>query len=712
MKRRKNKSLGTVLISATFICIALIFSILLARNQLHKDDPSSDVDPSGSTITLSVSETSTDEVTIHCPESSYATHECLFDVSLIEPTCTTEGYKHFICVCGNSYSEKYAEKTPHVFNVSSSLSATCTSKGYTSYLCNCGEFYTEESPILNHIYNENLIPATCTENGYSDFSCICGDSYTIVIQATGHNYSSTVIPATCTQNGATDYQCICGDSYSVAIEATGHSYSSRTIPATCTTDGYTDYTCSCGDSYSIKTSDKTGHLYSISTEISSTCTVAGYTEFSCICGDSYTVKAALTAHIYQETLLPATCTKDGSADYLCACGDSYSIAIKATGHKYSVNTVPATCTAAGSVTHTCFCGNTYSETLDKLDHLYTKSTVPATCTEEGESTFACVCGDSYTVAIAATGHSYSTKTTKPTCTSGGYTTHSCKCGYSYRDNYTPIIDHKWSAWTVSIEATTTSSGSQYRKCSVCSKRETLQIPHKLAVDLDSITPISIFSGINPRAMKAINAVLGCIDKYYDTDFNDEIYLGKFELTAEDVNIAESAIVFYLGSYYDGFKSTTFYYIDENHQHLFVNFAVLRRAETARREMMDTLYAELSIFEAGDNEYLINQVFNFLAENIAYDNQQADATVALKTGYGSCNTYPMLFKLMLCRLGIESDICIGYSYTGYYHAWNRVKVGGEYLYYDLTFYLSTNSKKYYAAKSLSHDLCAINQYLTN
>ena len=704
--------LGSILICAIFISIALILSILLARNQLHNDAPPSDGDPSGNTITLSVSETSADEVTIHCPESSYATHECLFDVSLIEPTCTTEGYKHFTCVCGNSYSEKYAEKSPHVFSIFASLSATCTSTGYNSYICDCGESYTEETPILNHIYNENLIPATCTENGYSNFSCICGDSYTVVIQAMGHNYSSTVIPATCTQNGSTDYQCICGDSYSIAIEATGHSYSSNIISATCTSDGYTEYICSCGDSYSIKTADKTGHLYSLSAEIPSTCTVAGYSEFTCICGDSYTEESALIAHIYQETLIPASCTENGRSDYLCVCGDSYSIVIKSTGHKYSLNTVPATCTSEGSVTHTCFCGSTYSETLDKLEHLYTKSTVPATCTKEGASTFSCVCGDSYTVAIAATGHSYSQKTTNPTCTSGGYTTHSCKCGYSYRDNYTPIIDHKWSAWTVSIEATTISSGSQYRKCSVCSKRETLQIPQKLAVDLDSITPISIFSGINSRAMKAINAVLDCVDKYYDTDYNDEIYLGKFELTPEDVNIAESALVFYFGSYYDGLKSNTFYYIDENHQHLFVSLGILRRIESERREMMDSLYATLRLFEAGNNEYLINQAFTYLAKNIAYDSQQSDATVALKTGYGSCNTYPILFKLMLCRLGIENDICIGYSYKGSYHAWNRVLVGGEWLYYDLTFYISTNSKKYYAATSLAHDLRAVNRYLTN
>ena len=63
------------------------------------------------------------------------------------------------------------------------------------------------------------------------------------------------------------------------------------------------------------------------------------------------------------------------------------------------------------------------------------------------------------------------------------------------------------------------------------------------------------------------------------------------------------------------------------------------------------------------------------------------------------------------LGIESEICIGYSYTGSYHAWNRVKSGESYLYYDLTFYLSTKSKKYYASDSSLHSLCVVNRYLS-
>jgi hypothetical protein len=70
--------------------------------------------------------------------------------------------------------------------------------------------------------------------------------------------------------------------------------------------------------------------------------------------------------------------------------------------------------------------------------------------------------------------------------------------------------------------------------------------------------------------------------------------------------------------------------------------------------------------------------------------------------------------MLCQLGIKSDICIGYAYTGAYHAWNRIQTnGGEYKYYDLTFYKSTNnSNKYYASSSLKHETVAVNRYLTS
>ncbi|MBO5701564.1 MAG: transglutaminase domain-containing protein [Clostridia bacterium] len=602
MRRHHNKLIGSILISAIFISIALIISILLARNQLHNDESPSDSDFSDNTTAL-VYESNTEEITILTPESSAAFHECLFDISQIEPTCTSEGYKFYVCECGNSYSEKYADKTDHIYLISSSVPSTCTKEGYTKYSCICGDIYTEVSEMLNHNYTETLFPATCTEKGSLSYSCSCGDSYSVV------------------------------------IEAYGHFYFSNTVEATCTTDGYTEYVCVCGDTYSEKTADKTGHAYFVS------------------------------------AVAPASCSSDGFTSYLCSCG------------------------------------STYTEYSDKLEHIYIETTVPATCTEDGLSTFTCNCGYSYSLVIESKGHSYSIITTKSTCTSGGYTAHLCKCGYSYRDSYTTAAGHKWSSWTVSIAATTSRSGSQYRNCSVCLLRETKEIAKKTAVNLAAVKPISVFNSVSPKAMAAVNAVLDCVDKYYNTNNNDEIYLGVFELTGNDVSVAESAMVFYFGSYYDGFKCTNFYYIDDNHHHLFVNLKVLRRAENERRTMMVTVYDILSAFEAGSKEHLINQVFSFLAGHISYDGSQPDATVALKTGRGSCNAYPILFKIMLGELGIESEICIGYAYTGAYHAWNRVNLGGTDIYYDLTFYLSTKSKKYYAATSLSHDLCAINRYLS-
>ena len=456
-----------------------------------------------------------------------------------------------------------------------------------------------------------------------------------------------------------------------------HKYLSNTTPASCTEDGYIEYTCSCGSTYS-EVLPKLEHNYS------------------------------------QKTILP-TCISEGYTVYFCQCGENYKdLFIDKLSHSYIENIkVDPTCTSRGYVKYLCDCGNAYTETLNTIPHSYQISVEPATCTEDGEEVYTCTCGDSYTVLLKAIGHSFLSDIIISTCTSNGYTTHTCSCGYMYVDNYTPPTTHQWSDWIVSEKATTTKKGTEYRKCIACSKREIKTIAKKKAVDLTSVQPVSMFKGVNSQAMKAVDAILECIDKYYDIKSDEEIYLGVFELTEVDVSVVESSIAIYLGSYYDGLKSTTFYYVDANHHHLFVNMDIMKKTEKARREMMETISKELALFEAGNTEYLIKQVFDYLATNISYDCNQPDATVALQCGKGSCNAYPILFKLMLSELGIDSDICVGYSYTGYYHAWNRVTLkNGKNKYYDLTFYISTKSSKYYAADSLKHNIVTIERYLTS
>lgn len=584
------------------IGLVMLISIILARNQfsdeamLFKDDTSNS--PFRDTDTLRAERT-------EMPEETTAAHECTFEVSIIEPTCQHVGYKVFKCQCGNSYSEKNAEKVGHAYLENQRTQPTCTSEGSVEYRCACGEAYTESIEKLPHEYTSTTVLATCTEEGHIDYTCACGESYTEILSKLAHEY-------------------------------------------------------------------------------------------------------------VEETVLP-TCTAEGSRIYLCACGDTYTeVYAEKLAHSYAESErIDPTCTSEGRVSYLCACGELYTESLSKLNHSYKLKTRSATCTTEGASTYTCSCGDTYTVTIDAKGHTYTSKVTPPTCVSGGYTTHTCHCGDSYKDNYTLAIDHKWSKWIVTEKATTVKKGSQYRKCSSCAKTETQVLDKKQAVDLASITPVSMFSGVNSKAMKVINAVLKCVDDYYDTKNNDEIYIGEFEVTWMDVSIAETALAFYMGSYQSSLDCTTFYPSDENHQHLFVDLAVLRKTEKDRRIMMDEIIDIISLFEAGSDDLLIEQTFDYLASSIKYDGKQADATVALKKGRGSCNTYPVLFKIMLCQLGIESEICIGYAYNGQYHAWNRVMgAGGTYRYYDLTFYISTNSNKYYAADSLKHHIVTIERYLTS
>lgn len=74
-------------------------------------------------------------------------------------------------------------------------------------------------------------------------------------------------------------------------------------------------------------------------------------------------------------------------------------------------------------------------------------------------------------------HSYTTVTTSPTCTERGYTTYTCsKCGHSYQGDYTNALGHRFGEWIVIKEATSTTSGTRERVCSVCQHKETDTIP--------------------------------------------------------------------------------------------------------------------------------------------------------------------------------------------------------------------------------------------
>jgi transglutaminase/protease-like cytokinesis protein 3 len=119
---------------------------------------------------------------------------------------------------------------------------------------------------------------------------------------------------------------------------------------------------------------------------------------------------------------------------------------------------------------------------------------------------------------------------------------------------------------------------------------------------------------------------------------------------------------------------------------------------------------LSGFNAGSEEYVLKQISEYLRKSIVYTHGYYDLTDAIN-GKTVCNGYALLFNAMANRAGIKSDMCIGKSSNGEYHAWNRVTLSdGSYRFYDITFYDSNGGNaKYLHSKTSFHGSYLINDY---
>ena len=378
-------------------------------------------------------------------------HTHVWDDGVVtEPTCTTGGYTTFTCTkCNETKVENKVAATGHAYDAVVTA-PTCTAAGYTTYTCHCGDTYTgNEVAATGHSFGawEVTKEATEFEAGIETRTCHCGATETQEIAAIGHTYVATVTAPTCTEQGYTTYTCECGHSYVADyVPALGHSETTVVTAPTCTAEGYTTYTCSvCGSSRMADTVNALGHDY-VPTVTAPKCEAEGYTTYVCSrCNDSYVADYVdALGHSFGEWTVEeaATCTVDGKEAHICAtCGDKETRAIEALGHTYDAVVTAPTCVAGGYTTYTCS-----------------------------------VCSDKYVAdAVAAKGHSYIARVIDPTCTAGGYTTYTCACGSYVVGDRTAALNHAWSDWTVTTEATETTTGVATRECATCHATQTVEL---------------------------------------------------------------------------------------------------------------------------------------------------------------------------------------------------------------------------------------------
>ena len=304
-----------------------------------------------------------------------AEHYHTYSKTVIEPTCTEQGYTTYTCKCGNSYVGDYEDALNHIGGTANckdkaictrckkaygdidtanhktivtdkAVDATCTATGLTegSHCDACGKVTVAQTTTdkLKHEYTSEITTQpTHVTDGVKTYTCVCGNSYTEVVEKLkDHKYNPVVTAPTCTEQGYTTYTCICGESYIADyVEENGHSFTNYISDgkATCVTDGYKVAKCdNCDATDSIE--EKGEHKFSDSWTMDTepTCSSVGYKSHHCVyCDEKKDVTTIdKLAHTYSITNTPPTCTNKGSNTYTCGCGYTYTETIEAKGHDF------------------------------------------------------------------------------------------------------------------------------------------------------------------------------------------------------------------------------------------------------------------------------------------------------------------------------------------------------------------------------------------
>ena len=321
--------------------------------------------------------------------------------SVMKPTCTEAGLIQRTCACGEKEQEPVAAlgHTP-------GSKATCT----TAQVCTLCE--AQLAPATGHSFGSwyDTKAPTETESGEKRRDCENCDAYEtapIAPQAHDHsNWPATILPGTaptCTTPGKTEgKKCSgCGEILVAqdTIPATGHRYESVVTPPTCTEQGYTTHTCHCGDTRVDTYVKALGHSFGSWYDTKApTETESGEKRRDCANCDAYeTAPIAPQAHDHSNwpaTILPGvapTCTTPGKTEgkKCSGCGDVLVAQneIPATGHDMGAwkQTKAPTCTSDGAEKSECAaCDHVETRIIVATGHnVVVDPAVEATCTTKG-----------------------------------------------------------------------------------------------------------------------------------------------------------------------------------------------------------------------------------------------------------------------------------------------------------------------------------------
>lgn len=203
------------------------------------------------------------------------------DETHVNGTCTTEAYRHNICLdCGEEYIDLYRAAIGHNYVKVEAKDPDCLHTGNIEhYTCTgCGLFFLLVDGEYVETSAENVtIPTTDHFNGHEYFAGICTDKLEhghvcvwceVDYTGVGHSYKENIVAPTCEIDGYTVQICqYCNEhdaATAVILKATGHHPAMVEVKApTVLEAGYSVYMCACGQYFN---KDAEGNDVKVATE--------------------------------------------------------------------------------------------------------------------------------------------------------------------------------------------------------------------------------------------------------------------------------------------------------------------------------------------------------------------------------------------------------------------------------------------------------------
>ena len=434
----------------------------------------------------------------------YETRGHSLSKTVVDPTCTTEGYTLYKCTddgCTVEYKADIIASLGHNLREKGEVikAPTCEEKGLEKYTCTRCSYYEEKelSPI-GHDYrkiDEKCVAPTCLEKGYDYYECANASehNYTVDVDAIGHDFTEwkEEKPSTCGEEGYWYRDCQrdgCGVREEKDHYYLEHNYGEPvTTPPTCIDDGITTQTCSiCGDVVIIDTEPALGHTFEGHPEAyvvtqEALCEEEGIKTAVCErCSIHDDIVTPPLGHDDIIEPIDSTCVSESGVKKTCQRCKRVEIIydgeINPDAHLMGDWYVyrEATCTVPGEMRKECQrdgCSYYESKYINASGHnMAVTQDTKADCITAGKHVEECQndgCDYMIETVIPALGHACTITVVAPTCTEDGYDFYECQregCDYTNKDNFVDKLGHDWGDWYEIQKATYDAPGKEQRDC--------------------------------------------------------------------------------------------------------------------------------------------------------------------------------------------------------------------------------------------------------